>query len=259
LKLAKDEGLLVEKVQAASPAEKAGLKTHDLLLKANDKPLADIRDLMKLIDEVKEGKLTLKLLRDGKRETVVATLAKRPALSPEARDWLKQFGPAMTDGQPMRFHVIGPGQIVPEGAPGTGAPGSAKTEVEVIVRTKAKLPDGSEIEVTRSGNKPAKVIVTQDKDRWEGTSDDLSRIPDTARREVEKLLKAPTEHILLSASPAGRAQGNVIYFGPAPSAVGTPSANSVGPDMEKRLAEMQRQIDELKAQVKALQGAEPKK
>ena len=105
LNLPKDQGLLVERVQPNSPAEKAGLKERDVLLKANGKPLGDIRYLMKLINEVKEGKLTLDLLRNGKHETLAATLAKRPpemmpeALSPQAREWLKRFGAAVNDGQ----------------------------------------------------------------------------------------------------------------------------------------------------------------
>ena len=71
-KLPRDQGLLVEVVQPNSPAAAAGIKPNDVLLKANDKPLADLRDLVKLINDVKEGKLSLQLLRDGKQETAVS-------------------------------------------------------------------------------------------------------------------------------------------------------------------------------------------
>ena len=37
---------------------------------------------MKLINQIKEGKLTLDLLRAGKHETAVAALVKRPADEP---------------------------------------------------------------------------------------------------------------------------------------------------------------------------------
>ena len=73
LKLPKDQGLLIEHVQSNSPAEKGGLKDGDVLLKANDRPLSDIRDLLKVINEVKEGKLTVELLRDGAMEGARAT------------------------------------------------------------------------------------------------------------------------------------------------------------------------------------------
>ena len=83
MKLPDKQGLLVEAVEPKSPAAAAGIKPNDVLLKANDKPLADLHDVLKLINEVKEGKLTLQLLRDGKPQTVVATLAKRPAWAPQ--------------------------------------------------------------------------------------------------------------------------------------------------------------------------------
>jgi hypothetical protein len=256
LHLPKDQGLLVEQVQPKSPAEMAGLKEHDVLLKANGKTLGDIHDLMKLIDEVKEGKLTLELLRGGKHETVGATLAKRPAdmkpeeLGPEAREWFKMFGAAAKDGQPLRFQVFGPGQIVPQGAPGVAA-----TKVEVTMQTKATLSDGSQVEVTRIGDSPAKVIVTHDKERWEAASDDLSKIPEKIRPEVERF----AANFRLFAPSAGSGQGNVMYFGGAGSRQGMPGTITVHPNVDERLHEMQKQIDELRAAVQALQGDKSKK
>ncbi len=255
LNLPKDQGLLVERVQPNSPAAKAGLKERDVLLKANGKPLGDIRYLMKLINEVKEGKLTLDLLRNGKHETLAATLAKRPpemmpeALSPQAREWFKRFGAAVNDGRPLQFEVFGPGQIVPRDGTNPSAPGAATAKVEVTVRTKADLADGTRVEITRTGDGPAKVLVTRDKDRWECTPDELGKLPDKIRPEVERLLQTPLDHHLrVFAQPGGLPQGNMIYFGDAH-----------GANMEKRIAEMQRQIDDLKLQVKALQDrATPK-
>jgi hypothetical protein len=273
LKLPKDQGLLVESVQPKSPAAKAGIQQYDVLLKANDKPLGDLRDLMKLIKQVKEGKLTLELLRGGKHETVVATLAKRPAdeldkgLSPDARAWIEKFGPKMSEGQPLRFHVFGPGQIVPPGDPEAAAPGTATTKVEVTVHTKVNLADGSKVEITREGDRPAKVIVTRDKERWEGTSEDLSKIPEKIRPEVERLLRSPMDHIRFFTSPAGPAQVNAMYFGGAGGGysggvplVTMPGTIAIGgPEAARRLSEMQKQIDELRKQVDALQGnAKPK-
>ena len=127
LKLPKDQGLLVERVEPKSPADKAGLQPNDLLLKGNGKALNEVSELVKLLDEVKEGKLTLELLRAGKQEKVVATPAKRPArmtfeaLGPEARAWLEKLGPKgglLSEEQPFKFHIIGPGQILPPGEPG---------------------------------------------------------------------------------------------------------------------------------------------
>jgi hypothetical protein len=248
LSLPKDRGLLVENVEPDSPAAKAGLRPHDALMKANDKPLGDLRDLLKLMNQVKEGKLTFDVFREGKHETIVATLAKRPTKdTAEARAWIEKLRPKMAPGQPLTFHIVGPGQIVPYGL----------TKLDVTVHTKASLADGSEIEITRHSGDPAKVVVTHDKDQWEGTSADLSKIPENIRPEVERLLGSPAGHMQFFASPDEAMPGNTMTFsGRAPQ----PGEIVAGPNVEKRLGEMQKQIDDLRKQVEALQtAAKPKK
>ena len=263
LKLPKDQGLLVESVEPKSPAADAGIKKDDVLLKANDKSLGDFRELLKLVNDVKEGKLTIELQRDGKRETVVAKLAKRPkGDSDEARAWLEKLGPKMTPGQPLRFSIVRPGQFVPFAAGGGGGHGNATTTVEVTVHTKANLSDGYHVEITRHGSDPAKVVVTRDKgngkEKLEGTSDDLSKIPEKIRPEIKQLL-GPQEHFQLFTSPTGAGQGNFMYFN-APAPPGElPPVIAAGPNMEQRLEKMQKQIDELRKQVETLQGAKSKK
>lgn len=261
LKLSQGQGLLVEAVEPKSPAAKAGIQQYDVLLKGNGKPLGDLRDLVKLIGQVKEGKLTLDLLRGGKQETVVATLAKRPAgemgsgMSPNARAWIQRIGPNMNEGEPMQFHIVGPGQILPPGAAG----GPVTAEAKMFIKT--KLSDGSQLEITRVGVAPAKVVVTNGKDRWEGTSEDLDKIPEKIRPEVKKHLESMSDHVRIFAAPGGPGSGNVLYFGGAAPPPGIPGTiTAVGPGVEKRLAELQKQVDDLKQRVDALQGnAKPKK
>ncbi len=123
---------------------------------------------------------------------------------------------------------------------------------------KVTLADGSRVEITRTRRQPAKVVVTRDKDRWEGTSDDLSKIPEKVRSEVERLLQALSDLHLFARRPARR-QGNMIFFGGAVHSHGMPGTIAARRTSEKRLAEMQKQIDDLKQQVKALQGDKSKK
>ena len=56
----------------------------------------------------------------------------------------------------------------------------------------------------RHGAEPAKVVVTHDKDKWEGTSSDLSKIPEKIRPEVEKLLHPAFDHNRMSSASDGR-------------------------------------------------------
>src|SRR5437764_14871152 len=51
--LPKDQGLVVEQVVSDTPAAKAGIKNHDILLSVGDKPLAQVADLTNAIETSK--------------------------------------------------------------------------------------------------------------------------------------------------------------------------------------------------------------
>ena len=109
------------------------------------------------------------------------------------------------------------------------------------------------MEITRHGGEPARIVVTRDKDKWEGTSSDLSKIPEKIRPEVEKLLHPAFDpmHVLSTVGePAG---GNATYLGGAAGTSGLPGPLVFPPEVERRLGEMQKQIDELRQAVDALQ------
>ncbi len=297
LKLPKDQGLLVEALQPESPAAKAGLQQYDILLKGNGKPLTNLGDLVNLLDQVKDGKLTFDLLRAGKHETVTVTPTKRPAHEPSVMGgmWIPHpQGPATTDfgwiganvaeGGPLEFRVVRQGQILPPGAPMMGLPGGGSATMEIIVHAKATLLDGSKVEIYRHGAEPAKVTVTRDKEKWEGTANNLSKIPEKIRPEVEKLLHPAFDNLrvlattggpgggvagpmmapgagpkIIVAGPGMPGNGNVTYFGGGVAPPGLPGHFAVSPDVERRLGEMQKQIDELRRSVDALQSKAKKK
>jgi hypothetical protein len=71
----KGEGLMIERVAPAGPADKAGIKRNDILLAVGDKPIKQYADLIEGAN-ASGGKMTLKLLRGGKTKTVVVTLTK---------------------------------------------------------------------------------------------------------------------------------------------------------------------------------------
>ena len=80
LGLNSSEGLLVTYVAEDSPAAKAGLGKNDVLVELRDQLLVHPSQLIKLIRAHKEGDaVKLTLYRQGKKQTVTATLAKKPA------------------------------------------------------------------------------------------------------------------------------------------------------------------------------------
>ena len=62
-----------------SPAEKAGLKSGDVIVKVQDKPIKELKELMEFMQKTKPGdKLAVTVKRDGKEQTVNVTLGTRP-------------------------------------------------------------------------------------------------------------------------------------------------------------------------------------
>ena len=81
LDLPENQGLVVANIVPKSPAAKAGLKQHDILLKGNGKDLHEMKDLVDLVmsEGGKKGQITLDVLRHNKHETVNLKPEDRPA------------------------------------------------------------------------------------------------------------------------------------------------------------------------------------
>ena len=72
------EGVTVRQVLEGSPAEAAGLKEGDEILSFGDTDTADVSSLTRAVRERKPGdRVALKVLRDGRQETINVVLAKR--------------------------------------------------------------------------------------------------------------------------------------------------------------------------------------
>ncbi|MEM6799019.1 MAG: PDZ domain-containing protein, partial [Planctomycetota bacterium] len=115
-------GVIVREVVPGSPAAEGGLKEHDIVRRANGKPIAAMSELVALVAEVgpTKGRITLELIREGRPQTVWIAPAERPAAA--AAPPLGQPGfrePANAegllgglfggDGDPFQFRMFGPG------------------------------------------------------------------------------------------------------------------------------------------------------
>ena len=78
-KLSKEEGALIAGVLNGSPADVAGLRSGDILLSINDKPVTDSAGMLNLIAVLKPNqKATLNIQREGKTMNVSVLIGKRP-------------------------------------------------------------------------------------------------------------------------------------------------------------------------------------
>ena len=73
-----EKGALIAEVTEDSPAEKAGIKTGDVVMKVNTTEIRDARHLLLTVSKLAPGsEVSVELLRDGKTKSVTAKLARR--------------------------------------------------------------------------------------------------------------------------------------------------------------------------------------
>jgi hypothetical protein len=112
LDLPRGQGQVVEQLNDDSPAAKAGLKAHDILLELDGKPVSsDTREFAKQLGDIKSDKpVDAVVLRKGKKETV-KNLALPEDQKPERRPGTRL---------PLRGLPNGVLPVVPEGS-GSGS------------------------------------------------------------------------------------------------------------------------------------------
>jgi serine protease Do len=97
--LKEDRGALVESVQEDSPAEKAGLKHGDVILKVDSVTIKKTQDLIEYVSSKAPGtKVTLTVIRDDKEKDFIVTLSKRPSEGEDTELGEEEGGKPSTKG-----------------------------------------------------------------------------------------------------------------------------------------------------------------
>jgi serine protease Do len=80
------KGVLVTQIFPGDPAEKAGIKIKDVIIAVDGKPVGTSRELSSAVAGMAVGKeVPVKILRDGKEQTVKVQLAERKDAEPTAK------------------------------------------------------------------------------------------------------------------------------------------------------------------------------
>ncbi len=83
LKLKEERGAEITSVEADSPAAKAGLKAHDVVLEYNGQRVEGIEQFMRMVRETPaERQVRLTVSRDGATQTLTATIGQRKGIGP---------------------------------------------------------------------------------------------------------------------------------------------------------------------------------
>ncbi len=98
------QGALVSDVTKEGPAEKAGIKSGDVIVAFNGKTVRDERDLPTIVAATRPGaKVDVKVIRDGKEQTISVTVAE---MAPETAK--STGGPDLSKGVGLTVQDIAP-------------------------------------------------------------------------------------------------------------------------------------------------------
>ena len=240
-----DERLIVQNIMPESPAAKAGVKVHDILLAFGGTEIHRMDDLTKAVRENGDKEAAVTILRGGKKDTVRVKPEQRPAgsqwidigIGPEAkkyeglmRQWLgRDLSFPLPDGS-MRMQFFGPG---------------------FIDDLKAKFPDNLSISITKQGGEPAKIVVKRGDDQWEVTDETLDKLPEDVRSHVEGFLGR--RHLSIWTIPHDGKQLQLHLdtrrVKPEEAAPGKrPRAEARDPvgEIRRQLEELRKEVDKLK-------------
>jgi hypothetical protein len=186
LQLADDVGVLVENVVPDSPAEKAGLRQHDILVAVNGEPISDLSALQKVVADGGKKAIELKVIRLAKETKISVTPEERPAdlqVNEPGRAGMRGgvgdldalLRQLQQGGMPGGVRVFGPGMAL-------GGQGFDWNQV----------PSGVSVNITREGEGPAQITVKKGDKTWQLKSDDaeaLKKLPDDIRPFVTQMLE----------------------------------------------------------------------
>ena len=251
LQLAEDMGVVVEDVVPESPAAKAGLRRHDIILRANGDGVDNMRVLQRQVLAGKDQPIELKIIRLGKDETIVVVPEPRPErLDDTVRRRDLQFrqrdggrGDAMlklfeqlqgADGLQGGLRAFGPG-IVLEG-----------TRLDFN-----QLPNGVSVSIKRSNDGPAEITVQRGDDVWTILGDDpksLEQLPEELRPFVARMVRG---------ADAGPMGGMQFDFGQElenliPRGLGG-FKNQFGPDQAKQEQDLRERLERLETRLREMQ------
>jgi serine protease Do len=111
-----NSGLMINDVREGSPAEKAGLKAGDIIVEADGTAVKGNFDLIKAVNDKKEGPVNLTIDRGGSRQTISVT----PEAAKDGGNYFyKGDGEdgSLTPAMPGNFHVFPRVPAFPASAP----------------------------------------------------------------------------------------------------------------------------------------------
>jgi membrane-associated protease RseP (regulator of RpoE activity) len=246
LQLAGDVGVVVRAVSANSPAEKAGLREHDIIIGVAGEQVTGMPVLQQAVAGSNAKPLELKVIRLAKEMTVSVTPEEMP----------KEIAEAQREGEPAGFNfnfnniddifgnlpargggemrIIGPGMILGGQAFDAG-----------------KLPGGVSVSITRENDGPAKITVKKGDQTWtvEGNDEEaLKKLPEDVRPMVEQLLGQQGGRPFIRQFQIGQGGGLQL-----PRQLGQIDMDAIRKRTEEANQRMLKQMEQMEKQLRQMQ------
>ena len=207
-------GLVVARVMPESPADKAGLKVHDVVTAIDERPIGDVATLMAVVGGAGAQGLKLEIIRAGKKQAATVVPAERPQgdilvhpriAVPENRpleqqfrdqqarlvqDQIEKLRPRLSDADVQQLQEWvermrrGEDQSLRLQLFGPGLVIQNNPQAPGI-----QLPVGVNILIVRNAGALTRITVTRGTQRWEVTENELDKLPEELRETVRAMVK----------------------------------------------------------------------
>lgn len=184
------KGALIAKVDPAGPGAKAGLKDGDVVLKFDGKDINEMRRLPRFVASTPIGKkVEMTVWREGKRQTIAATVGEMPEDPAEQQVKGKAEQSKPQPGKDGVLTITGAGLTVSSLTPALRERFGVEDEAKGIVVTEVK-PDSPAAE---KGMRPGDLIIEADHKPVRSPAE-LGKLIDEARKSGAKSLLLRVEN-----------------------------------------------------------------
>ncbi len=255
-------GLVIRQVLEDSPAKRAELRLHDVIVAVNDEALQAPSDLIEAVRANPERELTLTVIRQGQKMNVKLKPARRPegvagAVATEEQD-AEDVIPLTVNPDVfqdldvlIRLFQAQPGQ--PPVVVWSMRPPMVTPQVKWLdLGLTGKLPSNVSVQITKSGDGPAKIVVKQGDKTYETTADKLEALPADLQGMVKPMLEPPAaRRVLAVPAPPAEVPNVAAKVAERIAKVRRVETEAQG-DLAKKLDAILERLEKLQADVEAL-------
>jgi serine protease Do len=236
-------GVKIAQITADSPAAKAGIKEGDVITKVNGKDVPEVTEFLKAVGSNKVGdKLKMTVMRDGKEQSVTATLGPRPA----------DFGqpPPQPGGGRPPFPQF-PGELKGQFGQAMLGVQAEPLTAELKQQLKVKADAGAVVMDVLPNSAAAKAGLKKD-DVITAVDNHTVKGPEDLRNAIQKVGGGKEATVHIQRGGESKDVRVTLQAGGFPGGI-LPSGGIFGGDQSQRIQDLERRIETLEKRLRELE------